>query len=394
MQKADIEVRALTKGPHHHYFGYYDKHCWNKSQGLILAHRIDFTNRPLTKDDKAEIGVIEESTGKYEKIAETRAWSWQQGAMLQWYPLEPEGTIMYNDNQGGQYVCVIKNIRNGKERVLPRPVAAVSRNGKWSMSINFSRLATLRPGYGYEGITDPFDKELVPKDDGIFWMNNETGNSRLIISTAQIAEIKHEPRMDGKMHRFNHLQFSQDDKRFIFLHRYKKREDLDATHITRLYTADIDGGNICLLNENDFTSHFDWKDSNHVIAFAARSENPGWKYFLFTDCSDEVKQYGTDELSSFGDGHCSFAHNGSVMLTDTYSRGDSKRMLMLYNDRNNDLFELGRFHSEPWITQARCDLHPRWSRDGMKVCFDSSHDGTRQIYVADVSKLITRMKKS
>ncbi|HBC88524.1 MAG TPA: hypothetical protein DCZ94_16375 [Lentisphaeria bacterium] len=393
MQKAEIEVRALTKGPHHHYFGYYDKFCWNKSQGLILAHRIDFTDRPLTKDDKAEIGVIEESTGKFEKIAETRAWCWQQGAMLQWYPAEPEGTIMYNDNQDGQYVCVIKNIRTGKERVLPRPVASVSRNGKWSMSINFSRLAVLRPGYGYEGIPDPFGNEDIPKDDGIFWMNNETGKNKLIISTAQIAAFKPESRMDGRMHRFNHLQFSPDDKRFIFLHRYKKKEDHDANHITRLYTADIDGGSICLLNENDFTSHFDWKDSSHVIAFAARSENPGWKYFLFTDQSEEVKQYGTAELSSFGDGHCSFAHNGSIMMTDTYSRGDGNRMLMFYNDRNGDLFELGRFYSQPWITQARCDLHPRWSRDGMKVCFDSSHEGTRQIYVADVSGLIEKMRK-
>ncbi|HCE44429.1 MAG TPA: hypothetical protein DET40_12850 [Lentisphaeria bacterium] len=393
MQKTDVEIRAVSKGPHHHYFGYYDKFCWNRSQGLILAHRIDYTDRPLTRDDKAEIGVIEESTGKFEKIAETRAWSWQQGAMLQWYPAEPEGTIMFNDNRDGQFVCVIKNINSGKERVLPRPVATVSRNGKWSMSINFSRLAVLRPGYGYEGIPDPFENERTPKDDGIFWMNNETGKSKLIISTAQIAALKPEPRMDSMVHRFNHLQFSSDDRRFIFLHRYKNKADNDADHITRLYTADIDGGEICLLNGDDFTSHFDWKDSSHVIAFAARHDNPGWKYFLFTDKTGEVRQYGTDELSSFGDGHCSFAHDGRIMMTDTYPRENKERKLMLYDDKTGELNLLGSFFSQPWITQSRCDLHPRWSRDGMKICFDSSHSGTRQIYVADVSEVVARMKR-
>jgi hypothetical protein len=36
----------------------------------------------------------------------------------------------------------------------------------------------------------------------------------------------------------------------------------------------------------------------------------------------------------------------------------------------------------------RCDLHPRWGRDGRAVCIDSAHEGARQMYVLDVSGLV------
>jgi Tol biopolymer transport system component len=36
---------------------------------------------------------------------------------------------------------------------------------------------------------------------------------------------------------------------------------------------------------------------------------------------------------------------------------------------------------------ARTDLHPRWSRDGKLITFDSIHEGERQIYLVDVGSL-------
>ena len=55
------------------------------------------------------------------------------------------------------------------------------------------------------------------------------------------------------------------------------------------------------------------------------------------------------------------------------------------------LFTLGKFYlSTPPSIDLRCDLHPRWSRDGKYVCIDSAHENAqRQIYLLDVSRIVS-----
>ena len=66
------------------------------------------------------------------------------------------------------------------------------------------------------------------------------------------------------------------------------------------------------------------------------------------------------------------------------------RTLLLFRTADSERFDIGRFFSPPEITgEIRSDLHPRWSRDGEKVCFDSAHEGTRQMHVADVSEIVS-----
>jgi Tol biopolymer transport system component len=89
------------------------------------------------------------------------------------------------------------------------------------------------------------------------------------------------------------------------------------------------------------------------------------------------------------DGHCTYSPDKRWILTDTYP--DSKRMitLMLYRPEDGKLVKLGRFyHPKVEELEFRCDLHPRWSRDGKTISIDSLHSGQRQIYVLDVSGII------
>jgi len=374
----------VTSPPRHHFFGYYDKFTWDVSGGYMLGLETTFIARPPTLNDRAVIGLINTTANnRWEPIAETHAWNWQQGTMLQWLATEPDRKIIHNDRDGDRFVSVIRDIHTGESKTLPFPIYAVSRDGKSAVSLNFARVHQTRPGYGYIGLFDPFEDELSPEKDGVYWMDLTTGEYKLIISLAQIVSIRHDESMDKGKHWFNHLLFNHDDTRFIFLHRWKRP---DGGRFTRMFTANPDGSDICCISDHQMVSHFDWRNPKQILAWAHRRDI-GNKYFLFTDRTDEKEIVGEGILTS--DGHCSYSPDGRWILTDTYPGREKKRTLLLYRPDDKYLVDIGGFFSPPEITgEIRCDLHPRWSRDGRAICFDSVHEGHRQMYVVDVSEIV------
>ena len=188
--------------------------------------------------------------------------------------------------------------------------------------------------------------------------------------------------MKNTPHWFNHLLFSPDGSRFSFLHRWVRPEG--KRWFTRFLTSATDGTDVYLLADDDMTSHFDWRDPQHLLAWATQRES-GNKYYLFTDRSREKEIIGADVFDR--DGHCSYSPDRKWVLTDCYpGRDDPYRTLILYHPETNLRVDIGRFHSPPEIAgPIRCDLHPRWSRDGRRVCIDSTHEKSRQMYVIDVT---------
>ena len=379
-------VQAVTRGPKHHFFGYYDKSPWDSTGRYMLALEVEFMDRAPTPNDAATIGLIDlKENCLFRPVAKTYAWNWQQGCMLQWMPNTFRRRIIYNDRRDGRFISVIYDVESGEVRSLPLPIYALTHDGRYALTLNFSRLDRTRPGYGYAGVHDPTVEEKAPENDGIYLMDLRTGEYDLIISLAQIVAFR--PRLDmrGAVHWFNHLLISPNDQRFIFLHRWSS-PTIGKKWLTRLFTANLDGSDIYLVADDGMVSHFDWRDSTHILAWARKKE-VGDHYYLFTDCSEEFQIIGKDVLNR--DGHCSYSPDRRWILTDTYPDQENKRRLLLYHPETKRLIELGRFYSPPKLRGAiRCDLHPRWSRDGHYICFDSAHEDQRQMYIIDVSEVI------
>lgn len=381
-----VSLAAATRGPQHHFFGYYDKSPWDASGRYLLALEVEFAHRPPTAEDGAVVGLVDIAQGyAFRPLAETHAWNWQQGCMLQWMPNAPERLIIYNDRQGDRFVAVIMDISTGQRRTVPHPIYTLSHDGRFALTLSFARLQHARPGYGYPGIPDPYEADPAPERDGIFWVDLESGESRLVISIAQIAAFRPLPSMEGATeHRFEHLFLNQDDSRFIFLHRWNPPGR--KGWLTRLFTANPDGSEIFCLSDHEMVSHFDWKNPRQVLAWARR-HGIGDRYFLFTDRTEEVEVVGEGVLTS--DGHCSYSPDGRWLLTDTYPDAQRRRTLILYRLADGRRFDVGRFFSPPELTgEIRCDLHPRWSRDGQQISIDSAHEGHRQMYVLDVRNIV------
>ena len=377
-----FSAQGITKGPKHHFFGYYDKSPWDLSGKYLLGLEVDFMERPPAAKDKAKICLIEKGTNKCEVIAETSAWNWQQGCMLQWLP-QTEDKVIYNDRRNKEFISIILNIKSGKEEEIPFPIYTLSHNGKKALTLNFSRLQDTRPGYGYPGIPDPFRNELTPEEDGVYSGDLEHKKKEFIISLSRLYSLNTRADMKEAKHWVNHLLFNTDDSRFTFLHRWKGKDD--SGHFTRMLTSDLQGKTF-LLSDEDMVSHFDWKNTEQILAWA-RQKKIGDRYFLFTDRSNNSEIVGEGVLTC--DGHCSYSPDRRYVLTDTYPDSKQMRTLILYRIKDGKRIEIGEFFSPPESTgEIRCDLHPRWSRDGKKICIDSTHEGNRQMYVLNVSEIV------
>jgi hypothetical protein len=385
-KSASPPVHALTQGTEHHFFGYYDKTPWDASGRYVLALATGLYDRPPGAGDAATVGLVDTARGgAWRPVAQTRCWNFQQGNMLQWHPADPERLIVYNARQGGRPVGVVMDAFTGRERVLPMPIYAVSPRGDVALSVNFARLDACRPGYGYYELDGARAAEPSPADDGVFRMDLATGECRLIVALAELAVFERLRTMRDAVHWVNHVQFGADGSRFAFLHRWRGPRVPRGWH-TRLMTAGPDGEDLRCLSDYEMVSHYDWRDAGHVLAWARRRD-VGDRYFLVPDGPGERSVVGEGVLTC--DGHCSYSPDRRWILTDTYPDAAGRRALLLYRPEDGRLIEVGRFASPPELKgEVRCDLHPRWSRDGRRVCFDSAHEGSRQMYVADVAAVV------
>ena len=378
-------IRALTHGPKFHWFGYYDKLEFDPTSRYVLGMQVDFQHRTPAPGDRVHLGIIDlESGDKWTGLGSSCAWSWQQGCMLQWLP-GSRTEVIYNDRQGDRFVSHILDVRSGKRRSLPAPVYGISPDARWAVFPDFRRIHDTRPGYGYAGIPDPNKQVDAPDDAGIWHLDLGTGKHELIVPLSKAAGIPNEhDDMKGAKHWFNHLLVAPDAKRFIFLHRWQRPGQ--ASFMTRMFTAAPDGTDLYLVDPYGFTSHFIWRDSRHILAWA-RHPSHGDKFYLYEDRTDKVEVVGPDVMTV--NGHCTYLPNKRWILNDTYPDAARNQNPYLYEVRTGRRVPLGHFHSPPeYDGEFRCDTHPRFSPDGRKVVIDSPHGGNgRQMYLFDVGAI-------
>lgn len=314
--------------------------------------------------------------------------------MLQWRP-GAKREILWNDRIGDQFVCHILDIATGKKRTVPHAIYSVGPDGRTAVAADFRRINDMRPGYGYAGLPDPYANARAPDDSGIFRIDLETGARELIISLAQVAAIPYPiADLSDKKHYFNHLLINPDGTRLEFLHRWAPRDAGDCR--TRMLTAALSGSDTWVVDHSGCTSHFIWRDPQHILAWSwypGRHGSPfghqgGFCLFEDKPGGGRVEIIGGTEM--FNDGHCTYLPGNQWILNDTYPDGQRKRTLFLYHVATGKIVVLGRFYNPPKYTgEFRVDLHPRCSPDGRWVVFDSPHTGAgRQMHLIDLRGIV------
>ncbi|MBU4200019.1 MAG: hypothetical protein KKG09_05710 [Verrucomicrobia bacterium] len=391
-----VPVRRISSRGEHCFFGYYDIPAADAA-GRHLCHRVRFRDRFPTPDDAAILGWMPlphcaddpQTEIPFECFAETRAWNFQQGAMLQWLSSEPD-TCLYNIFEGGQFGACRHNVRTGTRRRFPLPVANVSQDGTKALGINMARLFDFRPGYGYEDAPDPFTDVAAPNDDGIFLMDLITGDVRLSVSLAEIVDFleKSGEKIAGHKVLVNHVTFNPSATRYLFLLRTFPKAP-GAAWATFLLTADTAGGGLRNHPVWGLASHYHWRDDDGMLFYANATGADGLELMLISDGTDERRII--DRSFFRQDGHCSYSRDRRWILYDSYPDQDTMRPLQIYSLDRGEGFTLGRFRSESTTsktTDLRCDLHPRWMPDDLSITFDSIHEGYRGVYWVDLRAIV------
>lgn len=418
----EVSLRAVTPRSDDCFFGYYHDCPWDGSGRFMLSLRVPFTDRLPDPGDRADVCLVDTEDGdRLEPVSTTAAWNFQLGAMLQW--VGPDwNRFLFNDRSGGSFVARICGRDGELRQSVPHPVYTVDPAGTSALSVSFERLHQTRKGYGYpKPALNSTSLEDRPDDDGVFLLNLDTGNSELILSFEDLAARNPLPSMEDGAHWVNHLSYSPSGQRVAFLHRWSLN---DGGMYTRLYTMSSDGDDLRCVIDSGMVSHYCWRSDEEIVGWARREsaisdasgqgrfdlpvvrealnlvrqvDLPSWirqnvigdRYYRFSVLDGECRMLGPDVLDE--DGHPSFSDDGRWLLTDTYPDENDDRSLLLFDAEAEEVSEIALFHSPPSTNQTpwRCDLHPRWSRDGTRVSIDSMHEGRRRMYVLDLAEIVS-----
>ena len=116
------------------------------------------------------------------------------------------------------------------------PVYDVARDGSFALSLDFSRLHRMRPGYGYSNLPESTKGELCPDKTCIWKMDIPSGKIKDLFKYTDMAAFEPDESMQAAEHKVNHLMISPNGKRFMVLHRWFQK----GRKHTRLVTVNVD----------------------------------------------------------------------------------------------------------------------------------------------------------
>ncbi len=353
---------------YHTFFGYNDRSPLSSLGNLVLAHKtIDSSWSQNSPQSEIDIGYFKYSEGqRFFHISKSKAWSLQQGSMLQFLPKSTD-KVIFNDFSEMLYcarVCTVdgKNIRN-----LPFAFYSISSDLSLITSIDFERLSFFRPGYGYQcnnynnlSLNDPVAYKVINYSDLSIY--REVLYEELIDSSQISAHCY-----------INHLVFSPLNDYLAFFLIYEKMSKRKII----MFVHDLNNDTFLKVQTKGIPSHFCWKNSKEFVV-TVRNDNLEWSTILYSiSDSGDIVDKGVFLGLNF-DSHPVFSKSGELIIERAHLNFLGKTRLYVYDaqsKKSKSLFSL-RIPSK-FRGPLRSDLHHRLVIDESKLHLDIVMDGFR-----------------
>jgi hypothetical protein len=387
-----LEAVQITHGPRHHFFGYIGhvgNTPWNGDGRYLVALRTSFQDHMPAANDAADI-VLLDARDNYSvvKIEETRAWNFQQGTMFYWNPDAPDTQLFFNDRdpETSRVFTVLydiaekKRIREFRFEDTPFANGGVAQKGGFFLGLNYARLAWLRPVTGYPDARDWTAGVLHPKDDGLFKVDIQTGEKRLLVSYHQLAEALRpsRPDVDRKALFINHTLNNRDGDRIYF---YARGDfEVKEARIDVPFTINSDGTGL-MMHEMHIGGHPEWAEGHYVIGSYDKQQ-----VLYDTDNKIIASVIGDAAIFPKPGGDVALSPNGEWLVNG--ARMGSGNTYVFLNRKDGRVLRSEPYAIDNWKEgPLRIDPAPAWNRENNAIAFPAlanDAERTRQIFLMNL----------
>jgi hypothetical protein len=403
-----VPVRCVTPGDTGFIHRYYDSSPFSPSGRYFAVTRLPFEDRLPRPGDVAQIVVIDLETGETRAVAETRGWDVQLGAQLQWGA--DDRTLLYNDVEPRDWMPygVRHDLQTGAARRLGGTIYSVSPDGRFAASPCLRRMTVTQRGYGVVVPKDQIPENRgASEDDGIWLTDLQSGDTRLLISLAQIVEQAGTAlpiaRKHGDFFAF-HVKWNPQGTRLMLALRWlprsllpwRRKRRYGAKHVV---TLNADGSHVRVAVSAERWAkgghHPNWcPDGEHVL-MNLNTQGDGLR---FARLALDGSTCETLVPAIPGSGHPTLHPDGGHLLTDAYvdeplAFGDGTTPIRLIDLRSGIETQLVRIGIRPLAERGtgalRVDPHPAWDRTHTRIAFNACPDGRRRVYVADLGEILS-----
>ncbi|MDO8542079.1 MAG: hypothetical protein Q7S40_16705 [Opitutaceae bacterium] len=402
----DVRIVRVASGRTIHRF--FDTSPFSPSGRYLALFRLPQEKRSPQPGEVGEVVLVDLATGKERVVAESRGFEVQLGANVQWGATDADLFFNDVDPQTWRAFAVHLDPQTGRSRRLEGTVFMVSLDGRQLASYNLIQSPRAQVGYGVvvpESARPP--RNIGPvADDGVELTDVATGKVRRLVSIRDIYERTRPsiaiPNPDEFEYYCFQVKWNPQGTRLLTTVQWSPRVDRrvagqpPAGRRRAVITMRPDGSELRTAITPDQWArgghHINWMpDGEHLSMNLNVDDQPGLEFI-------SVRADGSDLKVLFkpGSGHPTQHPGGRpFVITDAYpdepvaaKDGTSPlRFLDLQRGKERTIFQV---FVAMTAGEFRVDPHPAWDRSGRYVAFNGFVDGTRNVFVADLSTLLPK----
>ena len=389
-------IHQITHGQKHHFFGYIGQSLtipWNSTGTHILSLGTEFHDHLPGSGEAADVALVhldkpEGDFYKVEKVDKSLGWNFQQGTMFYWNPGKPASQFFFNDRDPdtGKVFTVLFDINKGRRireyKFEDTPVgnSGVCPVGKSFLSINYARMARLRPVTGYQGAADWTEGITAPENDGLFIVDIESGNKKLLVSFARL-EIELNKAgfsTDGESLFINHSLWNRDgDLVYFYVRAGWQAGSVKITDVP--CTINVDGSGL-FVGHKYIGGHPEWGFGHQIIGSMDNNQ------VIYDVLKREIIGYvATPEAIQKPGGDISLSPDGKWFVNG-FGQG-SRNYYTIVCLTDGQWIKTAGINKGEYKGDIRIDPAPGWNRQNNQILISGiTENGTRQLFIIDVKQ--------